>query len=135
MAKSKRHRRMGMIGGHGGDDNNPLTIMANLFETGLVFALGFMVSTISAMNMMDMFDPNAKVTVTSERKDGMQIMVKDGKKTTIRRMTKNLGSGDGQKLGIAYKLDDGSVIYVPENETEGNADDTANPKPTQKPTE
>lgn len=104
--------------GNGEDDNNPLSIMANLFETGLVFALGFMVSLISAMNMIDMFNPESKVTVTTERKDGIQIMVKDGKKTTIRRMTKNLGTGDGEKLGVAYRLEDGSVIYVPETESQ-----------------
>lgn len=112
---ARRRRNLGMIGSEG-DDNNPLSIMANLFETGLVFALGFMVSLISAMNMIDMFNPEAKVTVTTERKDGIQIMVKDGQKTTIRRMTKNLGEGDGEKLGVAYRLDDGSVIYVPEGE-------------------
>lgn len=114
---ARRRKSLGMIGG-GGDDNNPLSIMANLFETGLVFALGFMVSLINAMNMIDMFNPDAKVTVTTERKDGIQIMVKDGQKTTMRRVTKNIGSGDGQKLGIAYRLEDGSVIYVPENEEE-----------------
>lgn len=112
---ARRRRNLGMIGGEG-DDNNPLSIMANLFETGLVFALGFMVSLVNAMNMMDVFNPEAKVTVTTERKDGIQIMVKDGKKTTMRRMTKNLGEGDGEKLGIAYRLEDGSVIYVPEGE-------------------
>lgn len=112
---ARRRRNLGMIGSEG-DDNNPLSIMANLFETGLVFALGFMVSLISAMNMIDMFNPEAKVTVTTERKDGIQIMVKDGQKTTIRRMTKNLGEGDGEKLGVAYRLDDGSVIYVPEGD-------------------
>jgi hypothetical protein len=110
-----RHRSgLGMIGGTHADDN-PLTILANLFETGLVFALGFMVSLISALNLLDMFNPDAKVTITTERKDGMEIMVKEGQKTTIRRMTKNLGTGDGQRLGTAYRLEDGSVIYVPED--------------------
>lgn len=120
MARKRKH--LGMIGGEG-DDNNPLSIMANLFETGLVFALGFMVSLINAMSMMDVFNPDAKVTVTTERKDGIQIMVKDGQKTTIRRMTKNMGEGDGEKLGIAYRLEDGSVIYVPENNGTSNETD------------
>lgn len=116
MRQKYRYRRgLGMIGSQHHDDN-PLTIMANLFETGLVFALGFMVSLISAMNLLDMFNPETKVTVTTERKDGMQIMVKEGNKTTIRRLTKNVGAGDGTRLGVAYRLADGSVIYVPENE-------------------
>ena len=110
----KTRRSLGFLNSTN-DDGNPLTIMANLFETGLVFALGFMIALIGSMNMMDMLNPDTKVTVTTERKDGIQIIIKDGKKTTIRRMTKNIGEGDGQKLGIAYKLEDGSVIYVPEN--------------------
>lgn len=114
--RARTRNGLGLLSGSHADDN-PLNILANLFETGLVFALGFMVSLISAMNLLDLFSPDAKVTITSERKDGMQVVVKDGQKTTIRRMTKNLGSGDGQRLGVAYRLDDGSVIYVPENET------------------
>ncbi|MBB3837001.1 hypothetical protein FHS57_000995 [Runella defluvii] len=113
--KPTRRRNLGLINGQG-DDNNPLSIMANLFETGLVFALGFMVSLVSSMNLTDMLNPDAKVTVTTERKDGIQVLVKDGKKTTIRRMTKNIGEGEGHRLGVAYKLEDGSVIYVPEND-------------------
>jgi hypothetical protein len=109
-----RHRGLGLLAGSHADDN-PLSILANLFETGLVFALGFMVSLISALNLLDMFNPDSKVTITTERKDGMEIMVKEGQKTTIRRMTKNLGTGDGQRLGTAYRLEDGSVIYVPED--------------------
>jgi hypothetical protein len=115
--RTERKRGLGLIG-RSQEDNNPLTIMANLFETGLVFALGFMVSLISAMNLLDMFNPDTKVTITTERKDGMQIIVKEGKKTTIRRLTKNVGAGEGQRLGVAYKLEDGSVIYVPENDNE-----------------
>jgi hypothetical protein len=111
---------MGLID-QNADDGNPLTIMANLFETGLVFALGFMIALIGAMNLSDMLDPDSKVTVTTERKDGIQVLIKDGKKTTIRRMTKNLGEGDGQKLGIAYRLPDGSIIYVPEDDSENES--------------
>jgi hypothetical protein len=115
MKRRRNRSGMGMIGGSHHDDN-PLSIMANLFETGLVFALGFMVSLISAMNLLDIFNPESKVTITTERKDGMQIVVKEGQKTTVRRMTKNLGAGDGLRLGVAYRLEDGSVIYVPEDE-------------------
>ena len=96
-----------------GDD--PLSAVANLFDLGFVLAISFMVSLIMALNALSLTDPDAKVTITTERKDGLQIMVKDGNKTTIRRMTKNIGSGDGERLGVAYKLEDGSIIYVPED--------------------
>jgi hypothetical protein len=113
--KTNRHRRdMGLLAATGeGDD--PLAAVANLFDLGFVLAISFMVSLIMALNSLSLTDPDAKVTITTERKDGLQIMVKQGNKTTVRRMTKNIGSGDGERLGVAYKLEDGSVIYVPED--------------------
>lgn len=114
--QSRGKQGLGMLSKSNSDDN-PLSVMANLFETGLVFALGFMIALLSANNLLNVFNPDAKTTITTERKDGMEIITKEGNKTTIRRMTKNLGSGDGQRLGVAYKLDDGSVIYVPEDST------------------
>jgi hypothetical protein len=116
MNNNYRYRRgsMGLLTSHGeGDD--PLAAVANLFDLGFVLAISFMVSLIMALNSLSLTDPNAKVTITTERKDGMQIMVKEGNKTTIRRLTKNIGAGDGERLGVAYKLEDGTVIYVPED--------------------
>lgn len=114
MKHSKYRRQMGLLAATGeGDD--PLAAVANLFDLGFVLAISFMVSLIMALNTLSLTDPEAKVTITTERKDGLQIMVKEGEKTTIRRMTKNIGSGDGERLGVAYKLQDGTVIYVPED--------------------
>jgi hypothetical protein len=114
MQTGRYRRNMGLLNASGeGDD--PLSAVANLFDLGFVLAISFMVSLIMALNSLSLTDPNAKVTITTERKDGLQIMVKEGNKTTIRRMTKNVGSGDGERLGIAYKLEDGTIIYVPED--------------------
>ena len=116
MNNNYRYRRgsMGLLTSHG-DGDDPLSAVANLFDLGFVLAISFMVSLIMALNSLSLTDPNAKVTITTERKDGMQIMVKEGNKTTIRRLTKNIGAGDGERLGVAYKLEDGTVIYVPED--------------------
>ncbi|WP_010581784.1 DUF2149 domain-containing protein [Schlesneria paludicola] len=106
---------LGMLGGTRDDD--PLANVANLFEAGILLALGFLVALISALNLLTMFDADSKVTITTEKSDGsLEIVVKEGRKTTIRRMTKQVGSGDGTRLGVAYRLADGTVIYVPESQ-------------------
>jgi hypothetical protein len=113
MPLNRPRRAQGLLASTGeGDD--PLAAVANLFDLGFVLAISFMVSLITALNAISLTDPEAKVTITTERKDGLQVMVKEGNKTTIRRMTKNLGAGDGERLGVAYRLEDGTVIYVPE---------------------
>lgn len=114
MTNTRHRKTMGLLSSNG-DVDDPLAAVANLFDLGFVLAISFMVSLIMALNSLSLTDPDAKVTITTERKDGLQIMVKQGNKTTVRRMTKNIGSGDGERLGVAYKLEDGSVIYVPED--------------------
>lgn len=108
---------LGLISSEGDDDL--LSGVANLFDIGVVFALGFMVALISALSLLDIFDPDQRVTITKEREDGLEVIIRENQQTTIRRLTQNVGSGDGTRLGTAYRLADGSVIYVPENETPG----------------
>lgn len=106
---------LGMLRGTREDD--PLATVANLFEAGILLALGFLVALISALNLLTMYDPGSKVTIATEKSDGsLEVVVKDGQKTTIRRVTKQVGSGDGTRLGVAYRLADGTVIYVPESQ-------------------
>ena len=100
----------------GARDDDPLANVANLFEVGILLALGFLVALISALNLLEVFDAKSKVTITTENADGsLDVVVKDGEKTTVRRVTKQIGSGDGTRLGVAYRLADGTVVYVPEN--------------------
>jgi len=107
-----RRRGLGLLGPSEGDDL--LAGVANLFDVAMVFALGFMVAFVSALNLLDVFSPDQKVTITKEREDGLEIIVREGRRTTIRRLTRTVGTGDGVRLGTAYRLEDGSVIYVPE---------------------
>lgn len=115
MKDSYQHKGLGLLGGNTRDED-PLAGLANLFDIGIVFALGFMVSLISALNLLEMFKPETKVTITTEREDGLEITVREGNKTTIRRLTKQVGSGDGIRLGTAYRLEDGTVVYVPDQD-------------------
>jgi len=116
MSRSRR-RGLGLLAQDADDDL--LTGVANLFDIGVVFALGFMVALISALNLLDIFDPQQRITITKEKEDGLEIVVRENQQTTIRRLTRTVGSGDGTRLGIAYRLEDGSVVYVPEGNTPG----------------
>lgn len=110
---TRRARGLGLLSGRTSDDD-PMAGVANLFDVGIVFALGFLVALVSALHLVDVFNPTGTVTVTRERPDGLEIMVKKGREITVRRLTKEPGSGNGTRLGVAYQLGDGSVVYVPE---------------------
>lgn len=107
-------RGLGLLAGRTSDDD-PMAGVANLFDVGIVFALGFLVALVSALHLIDLFNPSSNVTVTRERPDGLEVMVKKGNQVTVRRLTKEPGSGNGTRLGVAYQLGDGTVVYVPES--------------------
>ena len=44
----------------------------------------------------------------------MEIITKKGNKIKAMKVTKQKAEGRGERLGIAYKLEDGTMVYVPE---------------------
>jgi hypothetical protein len=47
----------------------------------------------------------------------MQIIIKDMDKIQVLNMTGKIAGGQGAKMGTAYRLENGQVVYVPENST------------------
>ena len=46
----------------------------------------------------------------------MEMIVKRGERIERLRASEERGAGRGQRLGVAYRLESGEVIYVPEAE-------------------
>ena len=44
----------------------------------------------------------------------MEIVIKDGEKIDRYQASGRIGQGEGSKAGVAYRLKDGSMVYVPE---------------------
>jgi len=100
------------------EEEDPLSFIANLFDIALVLALAFMVMLLISYNMEDLLNPKAEVTmVKNPGKDNMQIIIKKGEEIKVMNLTKEILGGEGVKIGTAYRLKDGTVIYVPENES------------------
>ncbi len=92
-------------------DNDPLTGLANLFDIGLVFIVGLLLTLFSAYRLNDLFDQNSDMTIMKQKSDGeMEIITKKGTKVTAMKVSR----GRGERLGTAYRLQDGSVVYVPD---------------------
>ena len=103
--KSKRNRLL-----HSDSDSDPMGTVANLFDVAMVFAVALMVALVSRFNMTEMF---SKEDFTMEN---MEIITKEGqeiKKYTPSEDQKTSGKR-GKKVGVAYQLENGEIIYVPE---------------------
>lgn len=95
---------------------DPLSGVANLFDASIIFALGLMVALIQALSLNQLLDPNSEFTIVHKNKltGQTEIIEKQGKQIKVRKMTPQQKSGQGTRLGVAYQLSDGSIVYVPE---------------------
>lgn len=102
-------------------EEDPLSGIANLFDVSVVFIVGLMISLFSVYRMGGLMDPETEVTMVLTNPNGEQeIITRQGTEIEAYRVTPDaVAGGDGERLGIAYRLPDGQVIYVPEAE-DGN---------------
>jgi hypothetical protein len=107
-------RRRRLIGKS--EDTDPMSVVSNLFDVAMVFAVALMVALVSRYNMTEMFSQEDFTMVKNPGKENMEIITKDGEK--INRYTPSDDKSDngskGKRVGVAYELDNGDIIYVPE---------------------
>jgi len=108
-------RRRGRFDRYDQPLEDPIAGVANLFDVSVVFIVSMMIALFMAYNMLDMMDPKSEMTVTKKSSDGkIEIITKKGKEIKVQKVTDKRLSGEGERLGTAYQLKDGKVIYVPE---------------------
>lgn len=100
------------------DDGDPLSVVVNLFDVAMVFAVALMVAMVMHMNMTDFFGDKDFTVVKNPGKDNMEIITKEGNKINKYTPSDNQDNSrtKGKRVGIAYQLDNGEIIYVPEEE-------------------
>ena len=98
------------------EDNDPISAVSNLFDVAMVFAVALMVALVTRYNMTEMLSTEDFTMVKHPGKENMEIITKEGEK--INRSTpsedQNQSGKRGKKVGIAYELENGEIIYVPE---------------------
>ena len=101
----------------GGEEDDPMSVVSNLFDVAMVFAVALMVALVTRFNMTEMFSQEDFTMVKNPGKENMEIITKEGqtinKYTPSKDQDKKTGK-KGKKVGIAYELDNGEIIYVPE---------------------
>ncbi len=97
------------------EDTDPLSVVVNLFDVAMVFAVALMVAMVMNMNMGEFFSKEDFTIVKNPGKDNMEIITKEGNKINKYTPSNEQSSGKkGKKVGIAYELENGEIIYVPE---------------------
>lgn len=98
------------------EDSDPMSVVSNLFDVAMVFAVALMVALVSRYNMTEIFSQEDFTMVKNPGKENMEIITKEGDRITRYTPSENNDAtgSKGKKVGTAYQLENGDVIYIPE---------------------
>lgn len=112
----QRHR----ISAHGpapGQDEDPLAGIANLFDVSVAFIVALLIALFALFSSGKLLDKNSNVTIVKQSENGdTEIITKQGAQIKVQKITDKTLSGQGTRLGTAYRLANGQVVYVPDEE-------------------
>jgi hypothetical protein len=99
-----------------------MTLLFNLNAFSDFLAISSLRALVVSNNIPELLQPETNVTIVKNPGDpNMQIIIKDMDKIKVLNMTEKIAGGQGTRMGIAYRLESGLVIYVPENSTASNS--------------
>jgi len=94
------------------EDDDPILSVVNVIDVFLVIIV--MLLIVVASNPLNPFSDENVVVVTNPGQDDMRITIREGRELTRYESSGEIGEGEGVLAGTAYRLPDGSMIYVPE---------------------
>ncbi len=96
------------------EETDPMSGLVNLFDVAMVFAVALMVAFAIQSRMTEFLTAGDATFVKNAGRPDMEIIVKKDNKVTRYKSEKSTGKGKGERVGIAYRLESGEIIYVPE---------------------
>ena len=90
-------------------DEDPLAGVANLFDVGMVLVAALILALAVAWKT----NPSGKPAMEKLKAEAVKL-------DRYRPTDKELG-GEGERLGAAYRLKNGDVVYVPDGEAPGTS--------------
>ena len=98
---------------HEPETEDPILSVVNIIDIFLVIIAALLI-TVAKNPLLNPFNKQDVTVITDPGKPSMEMVVKKGEKIEHYKANGSIGSGDGEKAGIAYRMKDGSMIYVPE---------------------
>lgn len=95
------------------EELNPMLSAINLIDVFLVIIAALMIAL--AQNPLNIFSAENVTVIKNPGEENMEILVKEGKEIKHYKTSGEIGGGEGVRAGTAYRLADGSFIYVPDD--------------------
>lgn len=104
---------------HDTDADDPILSVVNLIDIFLVIIAALLITVAQHPVLSATLAQRDVTVITNAGKPDMEVVVKQGQKVDRYQASGRIGQGDGDKAGVAYRLKDGSLVYVPEPATAG----------------
>ena len=111
MAESRR-MRIDILGD--ADEDDPILSVVNLIDVFLVVIAVLLIAVTE--NPLNPFAAQDVVVIKNAGKPNMEMLVKQGNELKEYRSSGRIGEGEGAKAGTAYRLKNGTMVYVPEDD-------------------
>ncbi len=93
---------------------SPMEGLANLFDTAMVFAVALMLALVVSASIPELLTQTNVTIVKNPGTPQMEIITKQGEKIEVSKISEEIASGRGKKIGSTYILENGEAVYVPE---------------------
>lgn len=103
------------INSYAGDEteDDPIAGVAQLFDISIAFIVAIIAAMFTLLSSQDLLSKDSDWTLTRKDKNGnIEMIEKKDNQVVKRKMSGNNMSGNGVRLGTAYQLENGQVIYV-----------------------
>jgi hypothetical protein len=98
---------------HEPETEDPILSVVNLIDVFLVIIASLLI-VVAQNPLLNPFSKRDLTIITDAGKPTMEVLVKNGKKIEKYKSSGKIGQGEGAKAGTAYRMKDGSIVYVPE---------------------
>ncbi|CBL46184.1 Conserved hypothetical protein [gamma proteobacterium HdN1] len=92
--------------------DDPILSVVNLIDVFLVIIAALLLAV--ANNPTNVFSQDDYTLIKNPGEANMEVVIKKGETLEHYKSSGEIGDGEGAKAGVAYRLKDGSMIYVPE---------------------
>jgi len=95
------------------EELNPILSIVNLIDVFLVLIAALLI--IIVQNPLNPFSQDDVTVIKNPGESNMEMIIKKGEKIERYKASDAIGKGEGSKAGVAYRMKDGSFVYVPES--------------------
>ena len=94
------------------EEDDPILSVVNLIDVFLVVIAALLLAVASSP--ANPFSADTMTIIKNPGQPDMEMIVKEGQKLERYQSSGAIGEGQGTKAGVAYRMQDGSMVYVPE---------------------